>query len=96
MKPIALAFLLCELADLLTTWIGMNMGMIELNPLAHSWGACLTIKAVVIVIVVVALQRKRPMKADVLIPIVAGLPVVWNLINILIDQVAYLLIIQAL
>lgn len=80
MRKIVTFFICAELLDVITTIIGLSMGLAELNPIA--WEICLPLKLLVIVVVAIVLQRKTPRKIDLLIPIVAALPVIWNLLNI--------------
>jgi len=82
MKRIVIIFLLVEALDCLTTLIGVGlMGMTELNPLSTNWTLLIPLKLLGIGIVAGVLQW-RGRGAYWIVPAIAGLPVVWNLLNI--------------
>lgn len=82
MKTITSVFLLVELLDCLTTLIGVgSMGMIELNPLSANWAILIPLKVIGIGLIAGVLQW-RGKGAYWIVPIAAGLPVLWNLFNI--------------
>jgi len=85
MKSVTIAFLIAELLDCMTTFIGLRMGMIEVNPICFSLGLLITAKIVAIGIVATVLQVKRPHKLDWLVFAIAGLPVIWNVLNITVE-----------
>lgn len=73
----ALAFLLAELSDFLTTYAGMRLGFLEGNRL--DWPTLVTAKLAATVAFAVMLNFKPRSRLDWLYPVVAALPVVWNL-----------------
>lgn len=80
MRPVVLAFLLAEAMDGLTTYAGLRLGMKELNPL--SWDYLIPLKVIAVCVVAVALKNVPPRKIYWIIPAVAGLIVLWNVLNI--------------
>ena len=77
MTPVYI-FILVELLDILTTGIGISMGLTEINPIGISLEVLVT-KLIVIFCVAEILHLKKRRKIDWVIPIVAGMPVVWNI-----------------
>lgn len=84
MKLCTLCFLIAEMLDLLTTGIGLLVGAVELNQFLPL-GALLVVKVLVVAIVAYALEKKRASILDWIIVVVAGLPVAWNGLNILVE-----------
>lgn len=80
MRPVVLAFLLAEAMDGLTTYAGLRLGMKELNPL--DWRLLVPLKILVVIAVALVLQVRRPYKAYWIVPAVAGLIAIWNVLNI--------------
>ena len=74
-------FILVELLDILTTGIGISMGLTEINPIGISLEVLVT-KLIVIFCVAEILHLKKRRKIDWVIPIVAGIPVAWNVLMI--------------
>jgi hypothetical protein len=74
------AFFIAEGLDILTTMVGLKLGFKELNPL--SWEALVPVKAIAVCVVATALKNVPPRKIYWIIPAVAGLIVVWNVLNI--------------
>lgn len=84
-KRITAIFLLAELLDCLTTLIGVGlMGMTELNPLSANWSLLIPLKMLGIGLVAGVLQW-RGRGAYWIIPVIAGIPVLWNLLNIVVE-----------
>lgn len=84
MRRVVIYFLIAEILDFITTYIGISMGGIELNPLFPllGWTWLIIFKLLSILIIVVVMQKKTETKFDILVPISITLFVVWNTINI--------------
>lgn len=84
MRKVTIYFLLAEVLDLITTMVGLRLGMVELNPVFNKaeWEILFLIKIIGTIIVVIALERKKKQKIDVIFPIVALIPVLWNCLNL--------------
>ena len=83
MRNITFAFLVAELLDVLTTLIGMELGFVELNPIGRigvAW--VMPLKLLAIIVVALVLQTVPPRKIYWTVPAVAGLIVLWNVLNI--------------
>ena len=74
------AFFIAEGLDILTTLVGLKLGFKELNPL--SWEALVPVKVIAVCFVDVALKTVPKRKIYWIIPAVAGLIVLWNVLNI--------------
>jgi len=79
MRKTTTFFILAEAGDLLTTIIGLNVGCVELNPM----GEIIIPKILATFLVAWILEIKNPNRLDVAIPIIAAIPIPWNLLNIL-------------
>lgn len=86
MKSTAFYFLLAELLDVTTTLIGLEAGLWETNlhymkePVAF-----LILRTLVVVGIAFILQYKKPFKWDILIPIVAFIGPIWNIIVMIVE-----------
>jgi hypothetical protein len=80
MRRTTLLFLCAETLDLLTTIIGLKMGMTEMNPLVYKfgWDAVIIFKIFATIIIAIVLQKKKYRKHDIIIPWLAFIPVIWN------------------
>jgi len=85
MTPVYI-FILVELLDILTTGIGISMGLTEINPIGISLEVLVT-KLIVIFCVAEILHLKKRRKIDWVIPIVAGIPTTWNLLVISMEMI---------
>lgn len=85
MRKLVIFFLIAEALDCITTIIGISIGLIELNPIYNNLYLLIGLKIFLVGIVAYALQIKKKMKLDILVPIVAILPVGWNILNILLE-----------
>ena len=78
-RKVTFLFIYIEFLDILTTLIGINMGLWESNPLASSsLGQFILLKLLFTILIVIVLEKKKPYPHDVLIPIFAVIPVIWN------------------
>jgi hypothetical protein len=83
LKTITAAFLLAQLLDIATTFIGINLpGVIELNPAGFGFFTVLA-KVGIMAAIGLILQMREWSRAAWILPIVSGLPAVWNLVVIL-------------
>ena len=84
MRKVTFYFLIVEALDILTTVIGLSLGLKEGNLLLPiiGWGWLVFFKALSIIIVVIGLEKKKPQKYDILIILVIVPFVIWNIINI--------------
>ena len=80
MRPVTITFLAAEALDVLTTFVGLRLGFVELNPIY--WPQLVTLKVFAVVMVVAVLQVMPRRKIYWIVPAVAGLIVVWNVLNI--------------
>jgi hypothetical protein len=79
-------FLIFEMLDGITTLGGLTLAplLVEANPLLGlGWPGLILFKVGVTAGVALVLQRKRPWWGDGVVPLVAALPVGWNMLNIL-------------
>jgi len=67
--------------DLLTTGAGLMLGAVELNRFLPT-GVLVVVKVVVVAVVACVLECKRTQKLDWIIVVVAGIPALWNGLNI--------------
>lgn len=79
MRKITIFFILAELSDIFTAIIGLNVGCAELNP----FGTIFISKIIATIFVSLILEIKKPNKFDIVIPIIAVIPIPWNLLNII-------------
>jgi hypothetical protein len=83
LKTITAAFLLAQLLDIATTVIGINLpGVIELHPAGFGPNALLAKVAAMAGIGLILQLRDWP-KAAWILPIISGLPALWNTLVIL-------------
>ncbi len=87
-KPIALAFLMVQLMDIITTWFGLTVvaGVREANPM---WGGLFlpVVKFITIVDIALILQKFELSRLAWIIPAASAIPVVWNLFILVIQTV---------
>jgi hypothetical protein len=83
LKTVTTLFILAEFFDIITTYVGLNLGLIEMNPLFKFPHTLIIFKLLVTVLVSFCLEELPDRKIYYIFPIVAGIPVVWNLLNIL-------------
>ena len=85
MRRVPIYFLCVEILDIITTIIGLRMGMEEINPMSTKFGleVLFTYKIIMTLVVTVALQLKRKQKADIIVPLVAVVPIIFNCINLI-------------
>jgi hypothetical protein len=83
MKCIILIFILAELADLLLTQVGLQRGALELNPIWNGWHLWV-IKTVATIAIAVLISRLRFTKWLWIVPGLANIGVVWNLVRLVV------------
>lgn len=76
-------FLIVEALDVITTIIGLKLGLMETNPLYVYPTLLFSLKIGLVGIVAIILQRVQFYSVYFVVPIVAGLVVPWNILNIL-------------
>ena len=81
MKIVTRWFILMQTLDIATSTIGWMMGVDEGNPFGNPIDL-LVFKVIVIVCVGIILQIKKTRKIDAVIPILSGIVVPWNILNI--------------
>lgn len=78
-------FIAMELLDIVITGIGIFYGLTkEINPIGISAQMIIT-KLIITVCVAGILYLKPKRKIDWIIPIIAGIPVLWNILNIIVE-----------
>ena len=84
MRNVSIYLIIVEFLDILTTTIGLENGVKEINPFAVYMGfeKILLVKILTTVFVIFVLEKKKPNKYDVLVPGVILFFVIWNIINI--------------
>jgi hypothetical protein len=84
MRNVSIYLIIVEFLDILTTTIGLENGVKEINPFAVYMGfeKVLLVKILTTVFVIFVLEKKKPNKYDVLVPGVILFFVIWNIINI--------------
>jgi hypothetical protein len=85
MRKVTALFLLVEGLDFITTYIGLRMGLAEMNPLLPylGWGWLIFIKLFTVLLVAIVLQKKKETKWDIFIPAFLFLLLIWNIINLI-------------
>ena len=79
MRRITLLFICIEACDVMTTIVGLHLGLYEANPLLRmGWAGLGLLKLCGVAIVALALQFKKPRRFDIAVPVTAILPVMWN------------------
>lgn len=89
LKPVSVYFLIIELLDVITTIVGILVfGAIELNGLVQQigWVNLFIIKILAIGLVFYVIQKFNFSRKIIIVPIIATLPVLWNLINIIVEM----------
>lgn len=81
MKPLVIIFILSQIADYLTTMLGLKLGLVELNPLFNPENALL-VKTLVTLAVALALQTFKNKLITLVVPLML-LIVVWNITNLI-------------
>lgn len=85
-RTLTLAFCSLQAGDLITTWVALYMGLVELNPLlrpiAHSAGPMLLTKLAMCVVFTVMVNRTRRIWPYATAIVWYAVIVVWNLANI--------------
>lgn len=92
MKKYITLFIIAQLLDILTTIVAYYfMGFAELNPLVMSGRfslfQLLIIKAIMILFVTMVLKRVPERRMYNILWIISGLPVIWNLLNIVVEVI---------
>jgi len=82
LKTVTILFILAEIFDIITTCVGLKIGLIEINPLFMFPQALLFFKLLVTVFVSFCLESLPNKRIYYILPIVAWLPVFWNSLNI--------------
>lgn len=77
-KPIPILFLILQILDIISTLIGVNIGLLELNPLSDKWHNMLTAKMAVTIGVASILQIKKTSRLDWILIIICASVVLWN------------------
>jgi hypothetical protein len=94
LKPVSWAVIMAEGLDLATTFGAFSVfpQMWEANPvhgLLGSWGLTILAKMTATLLVVIILEKVERWPRPVwLVPMTAGLPVIWNLASILAELMA--------
>jgi len=85
MRKVTALFLIAEALDFVTTYIGLRMGLVEINPLLPylGWGRLIFIKLFVVLLVAIVLQKKKETRWDIIIPLFLFLFVIWNTVNLI-------------
>lgn len=85
LRVVTILFICFEIFDVITTFIGLELGLTEANPIVNKigMGAVLLIKFLVVIIGISILQKRKYLWLDVLVLIVVILPVVWNIMQLL-------------
>lgn len=80
LRTITVIFLYAEILDILTSFIGIKMGLTEKNPIVYAlgWNMVILIKILGTIIIAIFLEKKKHMKYDIIFPIIAILPTAWN------------------
>jgi len=83
MRKVTFYFLIAEALDILTTMIGLSLGLKEANPLLRfGWGWVAFLKALSVIIVTIGLEKKKPRKYDMVVIFIVVPFIIWNTINI--------------
>ena len=85
-KKIVLIFLILETLDIITTLVGINyFGHREVNPLAIAIGldGLMVLKIISVLVIATFMQRMNLKWLSILVTVIIGLPIVWNIIMIL-------------
>lgn len=84
MRRVTIYFIYAEILDLLTTIIGLGMGMVEGNPLVYKfgWNNVVLGKIFITIFIAIVLEKKKQQPVDILVPWIAILPVIWNTLMI--------------
>jgi hypothetical protein len=85
MRRVTIYFLIAEALDFITTYIGLKMGAVEINPLLPylGWTSLIIFKLVLIIVVATILQIKRKTWLDIAVPYTVTFFVAWNVLMIL-------------
>ena len=89
-KLFSLVFIIVQLLDILTTIIGIRyFGCVEANPFASIFGiyGFWIYKLIVIIIVSTVMQLYDLKWGNKLIICVAGIPIAWNMLNIILEWI---------
>lgn len=89
-KIYVIVFAILELLDLVTTLFGLELGLVEANPLVYKigWVATIIIKLLAIIICSILLQVLHIKKTFIVIIIfIPFVTVLWNLLNIVLCYV---------
>lgn len=80
MRNVTIYFIFAETLDLITTMIGLRLGMTETNPLVYryGWDAVILVKILITIGLSIVLEKKKEQPIDILLPWIAILPVIWN------------------
>jgi hypothetical protein len=82
LKTVTILFILAEVFDIITTFVGLELGLIEINPLFMFPQVLLFFKLLVTVFISFCLESLPNKRIYYTLPIVAWLPVFWNSLNI--------------
>lgn len=85
MRKTTFYFLYIEILDIITTVVGFNLGLWEINPLTGHIGfrEIVLCKTIIVLFVALALEKKKEFWFDWFVIFIALLPVMWNAFNFL-------------
>jgi hypothetical protein len=89
MRKTTFYFLCIEFLDIVTTFVGLRVGLWETNPLVANigWGTFIVFKIILVLCVAVILQKKKVFWFDASVLLIALLPVVWNALNLVLVMI---------
>lgn len=82
LKPVVKLFILAETLDIITTLIGLKLGLVETNPLYKNPILLFSLKIALVGVVAIVLQQVTFYRIYFIVPFMAGLVVPWNILNI--------------
>lgn len=82
---VATAFVAAQALDMLTTAVGLSLGLWETNPLATNMGTMYLVKTILATCVAIVLLLKRQTWLNWIVVTVAALPVAWNILVITLE-----------
>jgi len=88
MRKATFYFIIVEALDVLTTAIGLNIGLelYEVNPIVShiGWPAMICLKIVITTVTAIILELKEERKIDMIFPCLFAIPPLWNITMIVI------------